>query len=503
MVLLLFSDGILIETYASRLTPKGLNEPWKGSPKISNESEGDIWALLVAGSSGYGNYRHQADVAHAYHVLRRGGVPAERIVTMMYDDVANHPMNPRPGTLINRPNGADMRQGMRVDYRNKAVTVENFLTLLSGNGTIPSDGQNASGRTINSGPNDHIFVYYSDHGAPGVLGMPNGSMVYADDIHRALLHRAKLNGFSEMTLFIEACESGSIFKGLLEVDLGIFAVTAANSHESSWGTYCPGSRYSPPVEYLTCLGDLFSVSWMEDAESSDLTQETLRKMFKKVRQRTSQNFTYSQGSHVERFGEIEISNEMAAEFLGDQNNGPTSDDRVVFTSLGHTIAQREADLIPLRILADKGNLEAAQELEKQVTRRAALDSNIYQAIMHVLHELEITKFEDMERILGKNSRILFRYIENKSLEYAEYSNELLASVLVSGEIPALQSLALVDDWGCLRGMVAMWESSCGSFDEYGMKHTRAFSNLCNIGINSETLGNAANFICKQNYIVVQ
>ena len=26
------------------------------------------WALLVAGSSGWGNYRHQSDVAHAYQV---------------------------------------------------------------------------------------------------------------------------------------------------------------------------------------------------------------------------------------------------------------------------------------------------------------------------------------------------------------------------------------------------------------------------------------------------
>ena len=26
------------------------------------------WALLIAGSAGWGNYRHQSDVAHAYQV---------------------------------------------------------------------------------------------------------------------------------------------------------------------------------------------------------------------------------------------------------------------------------------------------------------------------------------------------------------------------------------------------------------------------------------------------
>ena len=67
------------------------------------------WALLIAGSAGWGNYRHQSDVAHAYQVggkplpsaayicssnilaspffspqvLRRGGYSAERIIVMV------------------------------------------------------------------------------------------------------------------------------------------------------------------------------------------------------------------------------------------------------------------------------------------------------------------------------------------------------------------------------------------------------------------------------------
>ena len=33
----------------------------------------DHWAILVAGSNTYSNYRHQADVYHAYHTLIKGG----------------------------------------------------------------------------------------------------------------------------------------------------------------------------------------------------------------------------------------------------------------------------------------------------------------------------------------------------------------------------------------------------------------------------------------------
>jgi len=48
------------------------------------------WGVLVAGSSGYYNYRHQADVCHAYQVLHKNGIPDSNIVVMMYDDIANN-----------------------------------------------------------------------------------------------------------------------------------------------------------------------------------------------------------------------------------------------------------------------------------------------------------------------------------------------------------------------------------------------------------------------------
>lgn len=55
-----------------------------------------------------------------------------------------------------------------------------------------------------------------------------------------------------------------MFEGLLPSNLSIYAVTASNAVENSWGTYCPGHYPYPPPDYDTCLGDLFSISWMED-----------------------------------------------------------------------------------------------------------------------------------------------------------------------------------------------------------------------------------------------
>ena len=48
------------------------------------------WALLVAGSNGWYNYRHQADVCHAYQILHTHGIPDSNIVVMMFDDIAEN-----------------------------------------------------------------------------------------------------------------------------------------------------------------------------------------------------------------------------------------------------------------------------------------------------------------------------------------------------------------------------------------------------------------------------
>jgi legumain len=53
------------------------------------------------------------------------------------------------------------------DYTGEDVTVGNILAVILGNRTALTGG---SGKVVDSGPNDHIFIYYSDHGGPGVLG---------------------------------------------------------------------------------------------------------------------------------------------------------------------------------------------------------------------------------------------------------------------------------------------------------------------------------------------
>jgi legumain len=65
-------------------------------------------------------------------------------------------------------------------------------------------------------------------------------------------------------IYLEACESGSMFEGLLPNDINIYVTTASGPKEDSWGFYCPDTHPASPPEYDTCLGDVYSISWMED-----------------------------------------------------------------------------------------------------------------------------------------------------------------------------------------------------------------------------------------------
>jgi legumain len=87
---------------------------------------------------------------------------------------------------------------VQVDYRGEDVTAETFLAVLEGNkAAVAGKG---SSRVIASGPNDKVFVFYSDHGAAGVVGMPAGPFLYADQLIKSLKKKFHHKGFKEIVL---------------------------------------------------------------------------------------------------------------------------------------------------------------------------------------------------------------------------------------------------------------------------------------------------------------
>ncbi|KAB5553174.1 hypothetical protein DKX38_010485 [Salix brachista] len=430
------SDVLRLPSEASRFfRPGKVNDD-----NTDDDATGTRWAILLAGSNGYWNYRHQADVCHAYQLLRKGGLKEENIIVFMYDDIAHNTENPRPGVIINSPQGEDVYAGVP-------------KTAITG----------GSGKVVDSGPNDHIFIYYTDHGGPGVLGMPTNPYLYADDLIDVLKKKHASGTYQSLVFYLEACESGSIFEGLLPQGLNIYATTASNAEESSWGTYCPGESPSPPPEYDTCLGDLYSVAWMEDSDMHNLRTETLHQQYELVKRRTSEA-NYAYGSHVMQYGDAGLSKDDLFLYMGTNpaNENFTFVEDNSLRPRSKAVNQRDADLVHFWAKYRKAPEGSSRKVEAQ--------KQFVEAMSHRMHIDNSIKF------IGK---LLFGI---------EKAPEVLNTVRPAGQ-------PLVDDWVCLKTLVRTFETHCGSISQYGMKHMRSLANLCNAGIVKEQMAEASAQAC--------
>jgi len=399
------------------------------------------WVLLVAGSNNWYNYRHQADICHAYQIAINHGIPPEQIVTMMYDDIAKNSNNPTPGVIINHPDGKDVYGGVKIDYKGKDVTPKNFLKVLTGDASgMKGIG---SGRVIDSTSDDHVFVYFSDHGAPGIVAFPSETLS-AVDLMKAIKSMYAKKQYQQMVLYIEACESGSMFEGLLPTNISVYVTTAANSAESSYACYYDKDR-------KTYLGDLYSVCWMEDSDKENLQAETLQKQFEIVKKETN-------ASHVMEYGDLKIAQEPVADFQGGVHykqplyyvpsqvpKNPVKSEDVPLEILRHRLVDAESDEEQLSII---------DELKQLITMRQAINDSV------------------------------------KSIVTIATANEQQANRLLSSRLK-------LRDTDCYYAAVQEYSRKC--FDiptyEYALSKLYTFVNLCEEGISFAEISDAIHRAC--------
>jgi legumain len=110
------------------------------------------------------------------------------------------------------------------------------------------------------------------------------------------------NKYAKMVFYIEACESGSMFKGLLPDNVNVFATTASNATTSSYACYFDKKR-------KTFLGDVYSIKWLEDSDKENIEKITLEHQYIVVKNETNT-------SMVCQFGDKSISQMEVGTFQG-------------------------------------------------------------------------------------------------------------------------------------------------------------------------------------------
>jgi len=398
------------------------------------EQKSDHWAVIVAGSDGFWNYRHQADVCHAYHIMKDNGIPEEQIILLSYDDVASDSENPFPGQLFNQPDGKDVYAGCNIDYKGSDVTPSQFLSVLKGEG---------SGKVLKSDSNSKVFINFADHGAPGLIAFPRGEL-HAKDFHEALLYMHDNNMYNEMTIYIEACESGSMFDNILEDNLNIYATTAANPHESSWGYYCSPDDTVQGKHIGSCLGDLYSIAWMEDSDAKNICTETLTEQFDLVKKRTDK-------SEVMKYGDMNFVSEFVGNFQG------TCDAKSTVSNF-------------------------LRSLNKEEPKKEYASVESRDAKMHYLYHkyLRTNKQEDADELQAE--------IDNRQNIEARFAT-LRANAGIN-----FADKVTVENTECYKGVIETYKQSCG-WDEYDLKFLKNFVSLCNSNMEFSNMYGLVSNMC--------
>ena len=185
------------------------------------------WALLVAGSCGWKNYRFQADVLAMYQLLKQRGYDDDHIVLIMEDDIANNVSNPFKGVVQVAIGGSNLYTDVEVDYHLSDLNVEAIKSILLG------ERSEYLTEVIDSTKNDNIFVFWSGHGLKKQLCW--GEQDYgltAQSLRDIFEEMDRRDNFRKQIWFVESCYSGSVLNVCSDIE-GIVAFTAADANETS------------------------------------------------------------------------------------------------------------------------------------------------------------------------------------------------------------------------------------------------------------------------------
>ena len=242
------------------------------------------YAVLVQGSNGWNNYRHQADVLSVYQMLKTKGFDDDHIILIIDKALASDAMNPEPGIIRAEDGGKDLMAGSSMDYDNADISPSDISNILLGVKTdktpvvLPKDaGQN-------------VLLFWSGHGhnhannGADELAWRNadvGRGMTADLLRQTISLMHQQGHYRKMFVLTEPCFSEAVITPLVGIP-GVLAMSSAGTFEQSFA-----DNWSTELGVWRC--DRFSRNLVTHLTASPTT--TYRDLYLFCAQRTL-------GSHV-------------------------------------------------------------------------------------------------------------------------------------------------------------------------------------------------------------
>ncbi|KAJ0013627.1 hypothetical protein Pint_20438 [Pistacia integerrima] len=188
------------------------------------------WAVLVCTSRFWFNYRHMANTLSLYRTVKRLGIPDERIILMLADDMACNARNKYPAQVFNNENHRLNLYGdnVEVDYRGYEVTVENFFRVLTGRHetAVPRS------KRLLSDEGSHILLYMTGHGGDEFLKFQDSEELQSHDLADAVKQMKEKRRFKELLIMVDTCQAATLFSQLHSP--GVLAIGSSKKGENSY-----------------------------------------------------------------------------------------------------------------------------------------------------------------------------------------------------------------------------------------------------------------------------
>lgn len=251
------------------------------SPVCYGELE-DSRAILVQGSSGWANYRHQADVLNVYRMLKRNGWDDDHIILIVSDELADNPKNAFPGEVRCSTYGEDLYRGAVIDYSTDTLSVSDVSDILLGRSSAHLP------RVLDSSENTNVLLFWSGHGCFARGRTPNGFIwrdsegVFSDsDFQEVLNEMFSARRYRKMLLLLEPCYSRNMAVQAEGIP-GVLSIASAGAGESSFADF---------HSYELNL-------WMSDRFSNNLVTTLSANPGQTYKELYEYLYTHTLGSHV-------------------------------------------------------------------------------------------------------------------------------------------------------------------------------------------------------------
>lgn len=202
----------------------------------------DQYAVLVQGSEGLKNYRHQADVLSMYQLLRKNGFDDDHIILIVDGALAQDNGNPEKGIIRTSMTGKDLLGGTDglpkavIDYDAATLTPADIADILLGRQSsklpvvLPRDNGNnvlffwsGHGRSTSHGGSDEFEWRdaWAGHGFTASLMKQTANEMLTQGYCRKLL------------VVVEPCYGEVVIRPLEGIQ-GVLAISGAAANEQSW-----------------------------------------------------------------------------------------------------------------------------------------------------------------------------------------------------------------------------------------------------------------------------